>query len=69
MYEVRVAFGRWSQFSQSLAADGPKLISGSAAYGDTDVPSEVRVWDPATMTCEHTVLQPAGAKVLCLLCV
>ena len=52
-----------------LAVDGPKLISGSADYGvaDEEVQYEVRVWDPATMACEHTVRQPAGAKVRCLL--
>ena len=32
-----------------------------------EVQYEVRMWDPATMECEHTFLQPAGAKVRCLL--
>ena len=57
------------QFPWCLAVDGRKLISGSNALGDLDeeVQYEVRVWDPATMACEHTVRQPAGAKVRCLL--
>ena len=59
------------QFPWCLAVDGCKLISGSEALGDADeeVQYEVRVWDPATMACEHTVRQPAGAKVRCLLIV
>ena len=57
------------QYPQCLAVDGCKLISGSGAPFDADeeVQYEVRMWDPATMECEHTVLQPAGAKVRCLL--
>ena len=52
-----------------LAADGGKLISGSAYYSvaDEEVQFEVRVWDPATMACEHTVMQPAGNQVCGLL--
>ena len=59
---------RSGQFPFCLAADGRKLISGSAAPDDADkeVQYEVRVWDPATMMCEHTVRQPAGAEVRCL---
>ena len=56
------------QFPWCLAVDGPKLISGSAAYvGEDEVQYEVRLWDPATMACEHTVRQPAGNEVRCLL--
>ena len=57
------------QFPLCLAADGSKLISGSGAPDDADeeVQYEVRVWDPATMACEHTVLQRAGNEVCCLL--
>ena len=52
-----------------LAVDGPKLISGSAAPVDVDKEAqyEVRVWDPATMVCEHTVRQPAGNEVRSIL--
>ena len=62
--------GSW-QYPRCLVVDGSKLISGSAAPADADevVQFEVRVWDPATMACEHTVRQPAGAKVRCLLIV
>ena len=62
--------GRLGQFPWCLAVDGRKLISGSAVLGvaeEEDVQYEVRVWDPATMACEHTVRQPAGAEVRCLL--
>ena len=61
--------GRSGQFPWCLAVDGCKLISGAADYREADgeVQYEVLVWDPATMACEHTVLQPAGAEVLCLL--
>ena len=61
--------GRSGQFPLCLAVDGCKLISGSEALGDADeeVQYEVRVWDPATMACEHTVRQPAGDQVRCLL--
>ena len=64
-YEV----GRSKQYARCLAADGCKLISGSGAYGDADeeVQYEVLVWDPATMACEHTELQPAGNEVRCIL--
>ena len=57
------------QYARCLAADGSKLISGSRALGvaDEEVQYEVRVWDPATMACEHTVRQPAGDQVRCLL--
>ena len=57
-----------AQLPLCLAVDGRKLISGSAAPGgaEEEVQYEVRVWDPATMTCEHTVRQPAGAEVRCL---
>ena len=56
-------------YPQCLAVDGPKLISGSADYGvaDGEVQYEVLVWDPATMACEHTVRQPAGNEVCCIL--
>ena len=66
--EAYAAVGSW-QFPWCLVVDGPKLISGSAWSGDADedVQYEVRVWDPATMACEHTVRQPAGAEVRCLL--
>ena len=59
------------KFPRCLAVDGLKLISGSSAPcgADKEVQYEVRVWDPATMACEHTVRQPAGAKVRCLLIV
>ena len=52
------------QWPQSLAASGSKLISGSVGYGA--VQYELRVWDVDSLTCEHTVLQPAGAGVRCL---
>ena len=57
------------QFPWCLAVDGCKLICGSGAPGDADeeVQYDVRVWDPATMAYEHTVRQPAGDKVRCLL--
>ncbi len=29
-------------------------------------PCEVRVWDLGTLECEHTLPQPAGARVWCL---
>ena len=60
-YDVRGS----GQLPWCLAADGPRLISGSAAPGDAEegVRYEVRAWDPATMACEHTVRQPAGAEV------
>ena len=60
---------RPGQIPWCLAVDGRKLISGSAASCDVDedVQYEVRVWDPSTMACEHTVRQPAGARVRCLL--
>ena len=53
------------QFPRCLAVDGCKLISGSAACrgADRTWQFEVRVWDPATMACEHTVRQPAGEQV------
>ena len=61
--------GRSGQYPQCLAVDGRKLISGSGAPDDADeeVQYEVRVWDPATMACEHTLRQPAGNEVCCLL--
>ena len=68
VYDVDGSCGS-GQFPWCLAVDGRKLISGPASLGvaDEDVQYEVRVWDPATMACEHTVRQPAGAKVRCLL--
>ena len=59
------------QLPYCLAVDGSKLISRSGAYGDAhmEVHYEVLVWDPVTMACEHTVLQPAGTEVRCLLLV
>ena len=57
------------QYARCLAVVGCKLISGSGAsvVVDKEVQYEVRVWDPATMACEHTVRQPAGDQVRCLL--
>ena len=59
---------RSGQFPWCLAVDGHKLISGCAApsVAYEDLQYEVRVWDPATMACEHTVRQPAGAEVRCI---
>ena len=51
------------QFPACLAASGSKVISGS---GGDNFENEVRVWDIDSLTCEHTVLQPAGAFVVCL---
>ena len=55
-------------YPRCLAASGPKLISGSAAGGGPDEGRrhEVRVWDADTLACEHTLRQPAGARVFCL---
>jgi hypothetical protein len=49
-----------------LSMSGSKLISGSIAgqHGPReDTRYEVRVWDTATMSCEHVVLEAAGAQV------
>ena len=48
-----------------LAASGTKFISGSWGNSPATV-HEVQVWDVASLKCEHTVRQPAGAGVRCL---
>ncbi len=45
-----------------LAVSGSKLICGSV-YGQQ---CEVRVWDLETLECEHTLPQPRGSEVKCL---
>ena len=60
-YDVE-APGQWPR---CLAASGSKLISGSGGYR-SGIQCEVRVWDVDSLTCEHTVRQPAGADVWCL---
>ena len=58
-YDVRAS----RQVPRCLAVSGSKLISGSEGPGSQ---CEVRVWDVDSLTCEHTVRQPAGAGVSCL---
>ena len=50
--------GASTRWPQCLAASGSKLISGTGC--------EMKVWDVDSLTCEHTVRQPAGADVWCL---
>ena len=57
--------GASGQWPRCLAASGSKLISGSWGTSN-DIEYEVRVWDVDSLTCEHTVRQPAGADVWCL---
>ena len=60
-----------TQYVYCLAACGPQLLSGSAddesGDSDEDRPYEVRVWDPASLECQHTLPQPAGDDVWCIL--
>ena len=51
-----------------LAVSGSKLISGSTGRGGADEAEqyEVRVWDLGSLECEHTLLQPIGAEIFCL---
>ena len=56
--------GASGQFPGCLAASGSKLISGSVGYNAPQC--EMRVWDVDSLTCEHTVRQPAGADINCL---
>ena len=58
--------GASGQYPQCLAASGSKLISGSVGYNAPEY--EVRVWDvdSGSLTCEHTVRQPAEERVRCL---
>ena len=48
-----------------LAVSGSKLVCG-CDNDDDDAACEVRVLDLRTLACEHTLVQPAGAKVCCL---
>ena len=60
-YDVRAS----RQVPRCLAVSGSKLISGSQGHR-SDIVYEVRVWDVDSLTCEHTVRQPAGAGMWCL---
>ena len=61
------AYGEESQQNpESLCVCGAKLVSGSASAAGLGGQYEVRVWDPETMACEHTLREAAGAEVLCL---
>jgi WD40 repeat protein len=56
------------QYPRCLAVSGSKLISGSSR----SIPggrTEVRVWDLASLECEHTLPQPVDADVNALLAV
>ena len=57
--------GASGQNPACLAASGSKLISGSSGNRSV-IECEVRVWDVDSLTCEHTVRQPAGADVNCV---
>ena len=60
-YDVETA----RQWPVCLAASGSALISGSGRKR-SGLERELRVWDVDSLTCEHTVRQPAGADVRCL---
>jgi hypothetical protein len=69
---VQAYEGEARQFPYCLAVSGSKVVSGSVDRdGDADEEEEarryeVRVWDLATLACEHTLPQAAGAEVWCL---
>ena len=58
-FDIR-ASGQWPV---CLAASGSKLIGGSGGFCTQ---RELRVWDVDSLTCEHTVQQPARAAMSCL---
>jgi hypothetical protein len=64
--ELDTDSSRLYKYPGCLSMSGSKLISGSiagVAGPCKDTRYEVRVWDTATMSCEHVVLEAAGAQV------